>query len=139
MATGIIAVAAANKRSPGSPRSCTSSPQPRYIVLITLTVVRSPFQPGVRDRSDQPRQGLRVPHHGRRDQRAGQRVRVVHGWWDLAWILWWASLGLWAVLLYSTLIAVVLKGDKPDLGAGINGTWFLLTVSTESIAVLGRS
>jgi hypothetical protein len=45
----------------------------------------------------------------------------------------------WAVLLYSTLIAVVLKGDKPDLGAGINGTWFLLTVSTESIAVLGRS
>ena len=29
------------------------------------------------------------------------------------------------------------RGPKPGLGAGINGTWFLLTVSTESIAVLG--
>ncbi len=40
-------------------------------------------------------------------------------------------------LLYTALIAVVLRDDKPGLGAGINGTWFLLTVSTESIAVLG--
>jgi tellurite resistance protein TehA-like permease len=44
---------------------------------------------------------------------------------------------MWAVLLYSTLIAVVIKGPKPGLEAGINGTWFLLTVSIESIAVLG--
>ena len=39
--------------------------------------------------------------------------------------------------LYTTLIAVVIGTDKPGLGAGINGTWFLLTVSTESVAVLG--
>ena len=37
---------------------------------------------------------------------------------------------------YPALLAVVLDDDKPILSVGINGTWFLLTVSTESIAVL---
>jgi len=67
----------------------------------------------------------------------GGASAVVHGWWDLAWVLWWFSLGLWAVLLYTTLFAVVLRGPKPGLAAGINGSWFLLTVSTESVAVVG--
>ena len=61
---------------------------------------------------------------------------VVHGWWDLAWVLWWTANILWLGFAYTTLIAVVLKTDKPGLPAGINGTWFLLTVSTESIAVV---
>jgi tellurite resistance protein TehA-like permease len=60
---------------------------------------------------------------------------VVHGWWDLGWVLWWSSLGIWALLLYPALIAVVIGPHKPGLSAGINGSWFLLTVSTQSIAV----
>lgn len=67
----------------------------------------------------------------------GSASGVVFGWWGLAWALWWASLPLYAVLLYTTLIAVVIDSDKPGLGGGINGTWFLLIVSTQSIAVLG--
>jgi tellurite resistance protein TehA-like permease len=62
---------------------------------------------------------------------------VVHGWTGLAWALWWVAIVLWPCLLYTTLIAVVIKEGKPGLEAGINGTWFLLTVSTESVAVLG--
>jgi tellurite resistance protein TehA-like permease len=61
---------------------------------------------------------------------------VVYGWWDLGWVLWWTGNVLWVVFAYTTLIAVVLKTDKPGLPAGINGTWFLLTVSTESVAVV---
>lgn len=61
---------------------------------------------------------------------------TVHGWWDLAWVLWWTSLALWAAFVYSTLIAVVIRADKPGLQGGINGTWFLLTVSTQSVAVV---
>jgi tellurite resistance protein TehA-like permease len=61
---------------------------------------------------------------------------LIHGWWDLGWALWWISVVLWAVFVYITLIAVVIRGDRPGLESGINGTWFLLTVSTESIAVL---
>lgn len=62
---------------------------------------------------------------------------VVHGWKSLAWVLWWVSIVCWAILLYFALIASVLVGPKPGLATGINGTWFLLTVSTESIAVAG--
>jgi tellurite resistance protein TehA-like permease len=61
---------------------------------------------------------------------------VIRGWWDLAWVLWWFGLVLWAVLVYTTLIAVVIDRVKPGLQGGINGTWFLLTVATESIAVV---
>ncbi len=67
----------------------------------------------------------------------GSASGVVHGWWDASWALWWLSLVLWAFFVYATLFAVVLKGPKPGLDKGINGTWFLLTVSTESVVVLG--
>jgi tellurite resistance protein TehA-like permease len=67
----------------------------------------------------------------------GSASAVVHGWWGIAWALWFTGIALWAILLYITLVAVVLRGPKPGLEAGINGTWFLLTVATESIAVLG--
>ena len=61
---------------------------------------------------------------------------VIHGWWELAWVLWWVSLALWVSFVYTTLIAVVTDRDKPGLQGGINGSWFLLTVSTQSIAVV---
>ena len=67
----------------------------------------------------------------------GSASAVVHGLWTLAEILWWCSLPLYLVLVYTALISDVLRQDKPGLGAGINGSWFLLTVSTESIAALG--
>jgi tellurite resistance protein TehA-like permease len=67
----------------------------------------------------------------------GSASAVIHGWWGLAWVLWFTGIALWAILLYVTLIAVVLRSPKPGLERGINGTWFLLTVATESIAVLG--
>ncbi len=62
---------------------------------------------------------------------------IIHGWWTLGETLWWCSLPLYVILVYSALISDVLRHDKPGLGAGINGSWFLLTVSTESVAVFG--
>jgi tellurite resistance protein TehA-like permease len=67
----------------------------------------------------------------------GAASALIHGWWDLAWGFWWIGIGVWPVFVYATLIAVVITGSKPGLANGINGTWFLLTVSTESIVVLG--
>lgn len=67
----------------------------------------------------------------------GSASGIIHGWWDLAWVLWWASLPMYVTFLYLTLIAVVIDRRKPGLDAGINGTWFLLIVGTQSIAVLG--
>jgi tellurite resistance protein TehA-like permease len=67
----------------------------------------------------------------------GSASVVIHTWWTVGWVLWWFSLGLWIFFVYATLFAVVLKGPKPGIDKGINGTWFLLTVSTESVVVLG--
>jgi tellurite resistance protein TehA-like permease len=66
----------------------------------------------------------------------GAASAVIYGWWGLAWVLWWTSLVLWAGFVYATLIAVVIVPGKPGLEVGINGTWFLLTVSTESVAAV---
>jgi tellurite resistance protein TehA-like permease len=51
--------------------------------------------------------------------------------------LWLLAGGLWAVLLYAFFAAVTVREPKPGLEEGLNGTWLLLIVSTESIAVLG--
>jgi tellurite resistance protein TehA-like permease len=50
--------------------------------------------------------------------------------------LFWLSLGLWAVLVYAFLSAVTVGITKPDLEHGLNGSWLLLVVATESLAVL---
>ena len=62
---------------------------------------------------------------------------TIHQWWTVAWVCWIASLVLWVTLLYPPMLGVIISGDKPPLGKGINGTWFLLTVATESITVAG--
>ena len=67
----------------------------------------------------------------------GSASVVVFSWWWLGWTLWALGIALWAVLLYIALVAAILREPKPGLGTGINGTWFLLTVATESVAVLG--
>ncbi|MGA9276858.1 tellurite resistance/C4-dicarboxylate transporter family protein [Ilumatobacter sp.] len=67
----------------------------------------------------------------------GAASGIIHGWWDLALVLWWIGVVLWVIFTYITLISVVILDGKPGLENGINGTWFLLTVATQSIAVLG--
>jgi tellurite resistance protein TehA-like permease len=67
----------------------------------------------------------------------GSASVVLYSWWTVGWVLWFVSLALWAVLLYTALVATILREPKPGLAGGISGTWFLLTVATESVAVLG--
>lgn len=43
---------------------------------------------------------------------------------------------LWLGLTYGILIALTVQRDKPLLAAGISGSWLLLVVATQSIAVL---
>jgi tellurite resistance protein TehA-like permease len=43
---------------------------------------------------------------------------------------------LWLLLLYTFLVAMTIKADKPPLVDGISGGWLLTVVATESIAVL---
>ncbi|MGH7091728.1 MAG: tellurite resistance/C4-dicarboxylate transporter family protein, partial [Stellaceae bacterium] len=51
--------------------------------------------------------------------------------------LFWLSIALWAALTYGFLSAVTVSLAKPDLEHGLNGSWLLLVVATESISLLG--
>jgi len=138
MATGIIATGATQQKITWLADALYAIAATGYIVLLILTVIRIVvFNRAFATDLTSHAKGFAFLTTVAATNVLGSASAVVHGWWGLAWILWWASLALWVVLLYSTLIAVVLRGDKPGLGAGINGTWFLITVSTESIAVLG--
>jgi tellurite resistance protein TehA-like permease len=137
MATGIIAVAASQQDLDWLADALYVIAVAAYAVLIVLLAIRM-----VRY---WPRFTADLTNHARgfafltlvaaTNVLAAASI-VIQGWNDVAWVLWWASLVIWALLLYATLIAVVIRADKPGLAGGINGSWFLLTVSTESVAVV---
>ncbi|MCB0977688.1 MAG: tellurite resistance/C4-dicarboxylate transporter family protein [Acidimicrobiales bacterium] len=138
MATGIIAVAAAQQDLTWMAEGLYVIAAAAYVVLAVLLAARLVIAPSLiaADITSHAK-GFAFLTTVAGTNVLGSASGIVHGWWTLAWWLWWVSLALWAVCLYSTLFAVVLKGPKPDLGHGINGTWFLLTVATESVVVLG--
>lgn len=51
--------------------------------------------------------------------------------------LWLLGLGFWLFFIYIVFTSIIIKAEKPSLPAGINGTWLVATVSTQSLAVLG--
>lgn len=52
-------------------------------------------------------------------------------------ILWIFSLVVWLLLVYSFVVLIFIKKEKPSPETGISGAWLLLVVSSQSIAVLG--
>lgn len=138
MATGIVAVGAAQQDLRWLAEGLFVVAAVTYVVLVVLTALRLARFPHllIADLTSHAK-GFAFLTLVAATNVLGSASVVVHGWWDLAWVLWWVGVGLWLVLLYTALIAAVVKGPKTTPGVGINGTWFLLTVSTESIAVLG--
>jgi tellurite resistance protein TehA-like permease len=138
MATGIIAIAAKQQKIGWLAESLYVVAEAAYVVLVALVVIRLIVftKPLVADLTSHAK-GFALLTFVAGTNVLGSASALIHGWWTVAEVLWWGSLPLYVVLVYSTLIADVLRRDKPALGAGINGSWFLLTVSTESIAVLG--
>ena len=138
MATGIIAIGAAQQDLDWLAKALYVVAAVAYVVLVVLTVLRVVgHRPALVADLTSHAKGFAFLTTVAATNVLGSASGTIHGWWTLAWALWWASLVLWAGLLYTPLIAVVLGSPKPGLERGINGTWFLLTVSTESIAVLG--
>lgn len=138
MATGIVAIAAAQQKLTWISNGLYAIAAAAYVVLVVLSLVRLVryWRLLVADLTSHAK-GFAFLTTVAATNVLGSASALIHGWWSLAWVLWWISLGLWAILTYTTLIAVVLRGPKPGLGAGINGTWFLLTVASESVAALG--
>lgn len=67
----------------------------------------------------------------------GVQFVLLSPWKSVAPVLWLIGCALWIVLNYTFFSITALHEPKPPLDKGINGTWLLAVVSTESIAVLG--
>ncbi len=56
---------------------------------------------------------------------------------QLAAMLWLVACGLWAGLVYAFFAVLTTRPAKPPVAAGLNGSWLLIVVATESLAILG--
>ncbi len=138
MATGIVAIGAKQQKIIWLAESFFAIAATAYVLLVALVLIRIVVftKRFVADLTSHAK-GFAFLTIVAGTNVLGSASALIHGWWTVAEVLWWCSLPLYVLLVYSTLIADVLRHDKPGLGAGINGSWFLLTVATESIAVLG--
>ncbi|MBX6740551.1 MAG: tellurite resistance/C4-dicarboxylate transporter family protein [Acetobacteraceae bacterium] len=69
----------------------------------------------------------------------GTQFVLLTPWREVALALWLLAGLLWLVLIYGFFLAMTLAEPKPPIERGLGGAWLLVTVATESIAVLGAS
>jgi tellurite resistance protein TehA-like permease len=66
----------------------------------------------------------------------GSQLVLISGHYELAVLLWAASIVLWIALTYTIFAAFTIKDVKPSLDLGINGSWLLAVVATQAVAAL---
>lgn len=67
----------------------------------------------------------------------GSQYILINGESRIALSLWYLGFAIWSLLIYAFFILTTVKISKPGLETGINGSWLLIIVSTQSISVLG--
>ena len=67
----------------------------------------------------------------------GNQFLIVVSYPGIATGLWFAGIGLWAVLTYSIFTILTVKPIKPSLAEGINGGWLVAVVAAQSVSTLG--
>jgi tellurite resistance protein TehA-like permease len=67
----------------------------------------------------------------------GTQIAVITPFMILATTLWALAGLLWLVLIYVLFGAITVADPKPALETTVDGSWLLVTVSIESLAVLG--
>jgi tellurite resistance protein TehA-like permease len=67
----------------------------------------------------------------------GSQIIILKGWNQAAYPLFLLGIGLWFIMIYLFFFTMITREVKPSLENGINGTWFIAVVATQSISVLG--
>jgi tellurite resistance protein TehA-like permease len=67
----------------------------------------------------------------------GTQLIIVLNQPRIAIVLWFIALLLWLVVMYSFFFAVTVREKKPSIENGLNGSWLIAVVATQSISVLG--
>jgi tellurite resistance protein TehA-like permease len=67
----------------------------------------------------------------------GDQLLVVEEAPRIAGFFWDLGLGLWLVVMYGFLLAIVVKARKPAIDLALNGSWLVAVVATQAVSVLG--
>jgi tellurite resistance protein TehA-like permease len=67
----------------------------------------------------------------------GDEFAVQTAYQRVAVDLWLADCGLWVALVYAFFALLTTRPAKPSLSSGLDGTWLLIVVATEAVAILG--
>jgi tellurite resistance protein TehA-like permease len=69
----------------------------------------------------------------------GVQHQLIMDWKTSATFLWLLAITFWIFILYAFFGFMITKAEKPPVHNVVNGSWLLITVSTQSLAVLGTS
>jgi tellurite resistance protein TehA-like permease len=67
----------------------------------------------------------------------GTQLLIILELSTIATVLWIVGLLLWTIIMYAFFVSVTVLENKPTLEKGLNGSWLLAVVATQSISVLG--
>lgn len=67
----------------------------------------------------------------------GSQLILQYGRFTPALLLWITSLILWFLITYSFFAAITIKRSHPGIQKGLNGSWLIIIVATQSVALLG--
>lgn len=140
MATGIISAAAHLLAVPVVPEALFALNLIAYPILWAITLARLLRFPGAMLRD--------MASHGvgptfltmvAATSVLGTQFTLLTSYREVALALWLLAGLLWLVLIYGFFLAMTLAEPKPPIERGLGGAWLLVTVATESLAVLGAS
>ncbi len=138
MATGIVSLAAHMLALPGIAQGLFDLNLVFFLGLWILTILRIARYPRrfFGDMADH----LRGPGFFTAVAGAGilgSQFVALYGNYRVGWLLWLWAAALWVGLTYAIFAALTIRQNKPDLGRGLNGSWLLAVVATQSLSVLG--
>ena len=67
----------------------------------------------------------------------GSELVIVIDQYRIAAVLWLVGMLLWVVIMYTFFTAMTVRENKPSIETGLNGSWLLAVVATQSVSVLG--
>ncbi len=138
MATGILSISAHLLEMHGIALALLWVDVVAYVILLILFGVRLVrYFPRVLEDLQSPSLGPGFFTLVAATSVTGAQLHVVAGETTLPTILWGVGIGLWIVVMYSFLTAVIVRKQKPNLRFGISGAWLVMVVATQSVSLLG--
>jgi tellurite resistance protein TehA-like permease len=138
MATGIVSLAMHFENFPGLPEVFLWLNVIFYVVLWSITVLRIAWFASalIADLIHHAR-GVTFLTSVAGTAVLGVQFAILTPFTAVAAALWVFAVLLWIILIYTFFAAVTVAEPKPSIEVAINGSWLLVTVATESLAVLG--